>query len=57
VTVIEQEMFGAVETVTDPVPLRDTGDRTEVKLTPSGFAVGATVAGAAVAGACLGGVV
>lgn len=67
VTLMEQEVFGAVETVADPVPLRDTGDRTDVKTTPTGFAVGATVvgarvagagvAGAAVAGACVGGVV
>jgi hypothetical protein len=53
VTVIAQETFGAVETVTAPVPLRDTGDRTDVKMTPTGFAVGATVAGARVAGACV----
>lgn len=53
VTVIAHEMFGAVETVTNPVPLRDTGDRTDVKTTLSGFAVGAIVAGARVAGACV----
>ena len=51
VTVIAQEMFGAVETLTEPVPLRATGDLTDVKTTPTGFAVGATVAGARVAGA------
>src|SRR5688572_4430312 len=47
------EMFGAVEMVTSPVPFRETGDRTEVKTTPTGFAVGATVAGARVEGACV----
>ena len=52
-TVMEHEMFGVVETLTNPVPLRDTGDRTDVKTMPSGFAVGATVAGARVAGACV----
>jgi hypothetical protein len=56
VTVIAQDTFGAVETLTDPVPLRETGERTDVKITPSGFVVGATVPGAAVA-ACVGGVV
>jgi hypothetical protein len=55
VTLIEQERFGDVEMVTSPVPLRETGDRTEVKTTPTGFAVGATVAGARVAGACVAG--
>jgi hypothetical protein len=67
VTLIAHDVFGAVEMVTSPVPFRDTGDRTEVKTTPTGFAVGATVAGAraagagvagaSVAGACVGGVV
>jgi hypothetical protein len=46
VTTIAQEIFGAVETAAKPVPLRDTGDRTEVNTTPTGLAVGAGVAGA-----------
>ena len=53
VTTMPQEIFGAVETAAKPVPLRDTGDRTEVKTTPTGFAVGAAVAGARVAGVCV----
>jgi hypothetical protein len=39
------EMLGAVETAANPVPLGDTGDRTDVKTTPTGFAVGAAVSG------------
>jgi hypothetical protein len=50
---MSQPMLGAVETVTNPVPLRETGDRTVVKTTPIGLAVGAGVAGARVAGACV----
>jgi hypothetical protein len=46
-------MFGDVETAAKPVPLRATGDRTEVKTTPTGFAVGAAVAGTRAAGACV----
>lgn len=52
VTTMLQEMFGAVDTAARPVPLRLTGDRTDVKTTPMGFAVGAAVAGACV-GACV----
>lgn len=55
VTTMLQEMFGAVETAAKPVPLRETGDRTEVKATPTGFTVGAAVAAATVAGACVAG--
>ena len=51
VTRIVQEMFGAVDTAASPVPLRDTGDRTEVKTTPTGLAVEAAVAGATVGAA------
>ena len=48
---MSQTMLGAVKTVTDPVPLRETGDLTEVKTTVSGLAVGTAVTGARVAGA------
>ena len=47
------ERFGEVDIAAKPVPFGDTGDRTEVKTTPTGFAVGAAVAGARVAGACV----
>ena len=53
VTTMLHEMFGPVDTAARPVPLRPTGDRTEVKTTPMGFAVGAAVAGAGVTGACV----
>lgn len=53
VTTMLHEMFGAVATTTKPVPFGDTGDRTEVKTTPNGFAVGAAVTGARVGGACV----
>jgi hypothetical protein len=54
VTVMVQAVFGAVETVTNPLPLRETGDRTDVKTTSTGFTVGAV--GVAVADPELGGV-
>lgn len=57
VTTMLHEMFGAVDTAAKPVPLRPTGDRTEVKTTPMDFAVGVAVAGGCVAGACVGGAV
>jgi hypothetical protein len=53
---MSQAMLGAVETVTNPVPLRETGERTVVKTTLIGLAVGAAVAGARVAGASVTGV-
>jgi hypothetical protein len=40
VTTIVQVRFGAVDTAAKPVALRDTGDRTDVKTTPTGFGVG-----------------
>jgi hypothetical protein len=57
VTTIVHEVLGAVDTAAKPVPLRETGDRTDVNTTVSGFSVGAAVAGArvgaGVAGACV----
>ena len=50
VTTMVQVRFGAVDTAAKPVALRDTGDRTDVNTTPTGFRVGAVVAGARVAG-------
>ena len=53
VTTMVQATFGAVDTAANPVAFRDTGDRTDVKMTPTGFPVGAAVVGARVAGVCV----
>lgn len=60
VTVIAQEAFGSVATVTAPVPPRATGDRTDVNRTNAAGVAGACVGvGAAVTGlgVCVGAVV